>query len=146
MPFSSGRSVRAPASNATRTVIARVPGRSIRCIGRPLGSVVLSIFAMLPRYRCGGSPHAERGAGLAAALEVEDVVAVHEDRVPARIDDLAEAVRPDGVRAEPVGDLLERPLGLQVAAVEQLDPDADVVLWHGSPLQGLVHWRVSFTG
>ena len=26
MPFSSGRSVRAPASKATRTVVARVPG------------------------------------------------------------------------------------------------------------------------
>ena len=30
MPFSSGRSVRAPASNATSTVTARVPGRSTR--------------------------------------------------------------------------------------------------------------------
>ena len=36
MPFSSGRSVRAPASKATRTVRARVPGISTRWIGSPL--------------------------------------------------------------------------------------------------------------
>src|SRR5215217_280158 len=51
MPFSSVRSVRAPASNATRTVVARVPGISIRWIGRPEGSdddsirAIPSIFA-----------------------------------------------------------------------------------------------------
>src|SRR6184192_1314501 len=41
MPFSSGRSVRAPASKATRIVVARVPGRATRCSGRPLGRVEL---------------------------------------------------------------------------------------------------------
>ena len=39
MPFSSGRSVRAPASNATRTVAARVPSSSTRWMGRPLSMV-----------------------------------------------------------------------------------------------------------
>ena len=59
MPFSSGRSVRAPASNATRTVTARVPGRSTRYSGSPLGSVEEWILAMAAqpwdaaaRYRC----------------------------------------------------------------------------------------------
>src|SRR5215212_8457441 len=46
MPFSSGRSVRAPASNATRTVTALVPGRSTRYSGSPLGSVEEWILAM----------------------------------------------------------------------------------------------------
>jgi hypothetical protein len=46
-----GRSVRAPASNATRMVVARVPGRWIRCSGRPLASVVEVICAMDP-HRC----------------------------------------------------------------------------------------------
>jgi hypothetical protein len=36
MPFSSGRSVRAPASKATRIVVARVPSSATRWIGRPL--------------------------------------------------------------------------------------------------------------
>src|SRR4051795_9193117 len=36
MPFSSGRSVRAPASKATSTVVERV-GSSTRCRGRPFG-------------------------------------------------------------------------------------------------------------
>src|SRR3954452_18518401 len=40
MPFSSGRSVRAPASKATRIVVARVPSRATRWIGRPLGAVL----------------------------------------------------------------------------------------------------------
>src|SRR4051812_29553366 len=40
MPFSSGRSVRAPASNATRMVVARVPSSATRWIGRPLGAVL----------------------------------------------------------------------------------------------------------
>ncbi len=47
MPFSSGRSVRAPASKATSTVVARVPGISIRWMGSPEGSEELSIRAML---------------------------------------------------------------------------------------------------
>ena len=46
MPFSSGRSVRAPASNATSTVTARVPGRSTRYSGSPLGRVEEWILAM----------------------------------------------------------------------------------------------------
>ena len=37
MPFSSGRSVRAPASKATRIVVARVPGSAMRWTGRPFG-------------------------------------------------------------------------------------------------------------
>src|SRR5688500_16049547 len=43
MPFSSGRSVRAPASKATSTVTARVPGRATRWSGRPLASVEVAI-------------------------------------------------------------------------------------------------------
>ncbi len=46
MPFSSGRSVRAPASKATRTVTARVPSRPTRCSGRPLASVDEEIVGM----------------------------------------------------------------------------------------------------
>ena len=46
MPFSSGRSVRAPASKATRTVRARVPGISTRWIGSPLGREELWIEAI----------------------------------------------------------------------------------------------------
>ena len=46
IPFSSGRSVRAPASKATSTVTARVPGRSTRYSGSPLGKVEEWIFAM----------------------------------------------------------------------------------------------------
>jgi hypothetical protein len=46
MPFSSSRSVRAPASKATRTVTARVPGKSTRYSGSPLGRVEEWIFAM----------------------------------------------------------------------------------------------------
>src|SRR3954447_12582389 len=38
MPFSSGRSVRAPASKATRIVVARVPSSATRWIGSPLGA------------------------------------------------------------------------------------------------------------
>ena len=41
MPFSSARSVRAPASKATRIVVARVPGSAMRWTGRPLGAVVV---------------------------------------------------------------------------------------------------------
>src|SRR6059036_367482 len=40
IPFSSGRSVRAPASKATSTVTARVPGIRRRTSGRPVASVV----------------------------------------------------------------------------------------------------------
>ena len=40
MPFSSGRSLRAPASNATSAVSARVPGSAMRWIGRPLAGDV----------------------------------------------------------------------------------------------------------
>src|SRR3954466_14986653 len=39
MPFSSGRSVRAPASKATSSVVARVPSSSRRWTGRPLPAV-----------------------------------------------------------------------------------------------------------
>ena len=41
MPFSSGRSLRAPASKATRTVSARVPGSATRWICSPLAATVL---------------------------------------------------------------------------------------------------------
>ena len=43
MPFSSGRSLRAPASKATRIVRARVPGTAMRWMRRPLGAVVVVI-------------------------------------------------------------------------------------------------------
>src|SRR3954468_23727898 len=39
MPFSSGRSVRAPAAEAPGLVVARVPGSATGCSGRPLDSV-----------------------------------------------------------------------------------------------------------
>ena len=39
MPFSSGRSVRAPASKATSTVVARVPSSSTWWMGRPFSRV-----------------------------------------------------------------------------------------------------------
>src|SRR3954452_18099747 len=39
MPFSSGSSVRAPASKATSSVVARVPTSSTRWTGRPLAAV-----------------------------------------------------------------------------------------------------------
>ena len=38
MPFSSGRSVRAPASKATSSVVARVPSSATRWTGRPFGA------------------------------------------------------------------------------------------------------------
>ena len=41
MPFSCGRSLRAPASKATSTVSARVPGSAMRWIGRPLPATVV---------------------------------------------------------------------------------------------------------
>src|SRR5215218_10041805 len=50
MPFSSGRSVRAPASNATRTVRARVPGISTRWMGSPFGREEESIEAIRRGY------------------------------------------------------------------------------------------------
>jgi hypothetical protein len=40
MPFSSARSVRAPASNATSAVAARVPGMLRRTSGSPVSNVV----------------------------------------------------------------------------------------------------------
>ncbi len=46
MPFSAARSVRAPASNATRIVVARVPGIAIRWMGSPLAAVLVVISAM----------------------------------------------------------------------------------------------------
>src|SRR5918911_559349 len=48
MPFSSGRSVRAPASNATRIVVARVPSSATRWIGRPLGATEELICGIAP--------------------------------------------------------------------------------------------------
>jgi hypothetical protein len=46
MPFSGGRSVRAPASNATMIVTACVLSIAIRCSGRPLSRTALVIVAM----------------------------------------------------------------------------------------------------
>src|SRR4051794_15643510 len=46
MPFSSARSVRAPASNATIAVTARVPGMPNRTSGRRFSSVVVSSCTM----------------------------------------------------------------------------------------------------
>ena len=47
MPFSSGRSVRAPASKATSTVRARVPGIAMLWTGSPFaGTVMVSIVAI----------------------------------------------------------------------------------------------------
>ena len=46
MPFSSGRSVRAPASNATSAVTARVPSMFRRTRGRPVSRVVVSVEIM----------------------------------------------------------------------------------------------------
>ena len=43
IPFSSGRSVRAPASKATRIVTARVPSTAIRYSGIPFASVERAI-------------------------------------------------------------------------------------------------------
>src|SRR3954447_20030014 len=43
MPFSSGRSVRAPASKATSRVTARVPSSATRWTGRPLSRVSVAI-------------------------------------------------------------------------------------------------------
>src|SRR5207245_8644448 len=49
MPFSLGRSLRAPASNATRIVSARVPGIEMRWTGRSLpATTVLVMMAMRP--------------------------------------------------------------------------------------------------
>ncbi len=47
MPFSSGRSVRAPASKATSAVTARVPSSCTRWIGRPFGAVEEVIAVMI---------------------------------------------------------------------------------------------------
>src|SRR3954469_22891508 len=68
MPFSSGRSVRAPASKATRIVVARVPGSAMRCSGRPLGRVEVSIWGM-------ASPNASRA--LQTALQAGVSAFVH---------------------------------------------------------------------
>src|SRR5579884_2218933 len=46
MPFSSGRSVRAPASNAISSVTARVPSMPILYSGMPFGSTVCAIEAI----------------------------------------------------------------------------------------------------
>ncbi len=47
MPFSSARSVRAPASKATSAVTERVPSSSTRCSGRPLGRVEVEVVVMV---------------------------------------------------------------------------------------------------
>ncbi len=47
MPFSCGDSLRAPASKATSTVSARVPGSAMRWIGSPFsGTVLVLTFVM----------------------------------------------------------------------------------------------------
>src|SRR5262245_46943152 len=112
MPFSSGRSVRAPASKATSTVVARVPGISIRWIGSPEGSVEDSMRAMY--LSC-------QGAWAAPALEVEDVVAVHQDRVPATVENLANPVVCGAFRCQLGGHVLERPARLESSSVDQLN-------------------------
>ena len=49
MPFSSGRSLRAPASNATSTVSARVPASAMRWMGSSLAeTVVVWMLAIAP--------------------------------------------------------------------------------------------------
>ena len=69
MPFSSGRSVRAPASKATRTVVARVPGDGARWMGRPLASGselmtgMATIALRLARRRCNAPLHAAASPG-----------------------------------------------------------------------------------
>src|SRR3954462_4520217 len=47
MPFSSGRSVRAPASKATSRVTARVPSSATRWTGRPLSRVSVAISGIV---------------------------------------------------------------------------------------------------
>jgi hypothetical protein len=49
MPFSPARSERAPASNATSVVNARVPGIEIRWIASPFGAVVVEIAGIVKR-------------------------------------------------------------------------------------------------
>ncbi len=62
IPFSSGRSVRAPASNATSAVSARVPGTSTRWTGSPLvGTVVVAMRAIALPY---STSAAHRGCDL----------------------------------------------------------------------------------
>src|SRR5918995_20194 len=142
MPFSSGRSVRAPASKATSTVVARVPSISIRWIGRPEGRVEDSIRAIFLSNQAAA-------ATLAAALQVEHVGAVHEDRVAARVLDLAEAVRSAGFGRQPRRHVLERAPRLEVAAVHHLDADSGFVCHRRSLLQcrfqeGACPWRTKY--
>lgn len=61
MPFSSGDSLRAPASNATSTVIARVPGNAIEWIGRPLDATVLDVIVAITRTLEGPTAIPARG-------------------------------------------------------------------------------------
>src|SRR3954463_15913383 len=53
MPFSSARSVRAPASNATRAVTARVPGIASLMTGRPVSRVFWAISIMRSNVAAG---------------------------------------------------------------------------------------------
>src|SRR5947207_287431 len=122
MPFSSARSVRAPASKATSTVVARVPPISMRWMGSPEGSDEDSIRAI--PLSC------QRRPVVPAPLDVEHVVPVHEDRVAAGVLDLAEAVRMAAVGRQLGGDVLQRPTRLQVSSVDQLNAYPCVV-WHG---------------
>ena len=61
--------MRAPASNATRTVVARVPGIAIRWTGSPFGAVLELISAMPARVSSAvAAPAANRGGSTIRAM------------------------------------------------------------------------------
>src|SRR5436190_2336266 len=64
MPFSSGRSVRAPASKATSRVTARVPSSPTRWTGRPLWRVSVAISGI----GANGTDHLARPFAGSAAI------------------------------------------------------------------------------
>src|SRR5215213_1201899 len=69
MPFSSSRSVRAPASNATRAVTARVPGIWSFTSGRPVGRDVVAMSIMEERL---ADRRPQTAGGAAGSLIVEE--------------------------------------------------------------------------
>ena len=100
MPFSSGRSVRAPASNATRTVVARVPSISMRWTGSPEARVDDSILA-IPLFQQHAVVQAwfqARGLPIPDEIPLSDAMAATERHARSRMErqepDSTAAARP----------------------------------------------------
>src|SRR4051794_28225636 len=75
MPFSSGRSVRAPASKATRIVVARVPGSATRYSGSAFGRIEVVMFGT--DSSVDDRPHADHRTPVKNNLRAAQSVPVH---------------------------------------------------------------------